>query len=123
MTYTITLPIPHRCLSPNHTVGSRGGRMQKANETKKYRELCKTETTIELRGERPLWKEAEIRVTWFSKTAHKIDRDNMIGYLKSAFDGLTDAGLLDDDRDVTHLPPRREKDAAFPRVLITVTKQ
>ena len=122
MTYTITLPIPHKCLSPNHTVGSIGQRMQKSVETKKLRALSAHAATDQLRGEQPRWTEATIRVTWFSKTARVIDRDNIISYLKAAFDGLTDAGLLADDRDVTHLPPRREKDAAFPRVLITVSQ-
>lgn len=72
-------------------------------------------------GQKPGWKEAQIRVTWFSKTARVIDRDNILAYLKSAFDGLTDAGILADDRDVTHLPPIREKDAKNPRVEIEIS--
>ena len=121
MTYKITLPIPHKSLSPNHTVGSLGQRMQKANTIKKYRWLARLLAMEQLGTARPQWKTAQVQVTWFSKTARLIDRDNILGYLKSAFDGLTDAGLLADDRDITHLPPVREKDAALPRVEITIT--
>jgi len=121
MTYTISLPIPHRCLSPNHTVGSIGQRMQKAAQIKRYRGVACTYALYALAGEKPRWKTATIQVTWFSKTARLIDRDNIMGYLKSAFDGLTDSGMLDDDRGVTHLPPIRLKDAKNPRIQIEIT--
>ena len=61
-------------------------------------------------------------VTALEKSLGKERFDSLAADLNEAFDGLTDAGLLADDRDVTHLPPRREKDAAYPRVLITITQ-
>ena len=36
---TIVLPLPNRVLQPNCTIGSFGGRMMKANATKKYKRL------------------------------------------------------------------------------------
>lgn len=63
---------------------------------------------------------AVVSIRYYNKTARTIDRDNIIASLKAAFDGFTDAGIWDDDRDSIYLPPQRFKDAEKPRVEIEI---
>lgn len=63
---------------------------------------------------------AVVGIHWYSKTNRKIDQDNLISSLKSGFDGLTDAGLWVDDRDIFYLPPERSKSADNPRVELVI---
>lgn len=115
---TITLPLPHRVLSPN----GRAHWRQKASEIRAYRrrsQVAAWTATFGYRDQFP-WHAAEIEIAWFAKTARKVDQDNVIASMKSAIDGLVDGGILSDDRDVTYRPVRREKDASNPRVEITV---
>ena len=120
---TITIPIPPRILSPNVTIGSIGGRMAKATAIKKQRELARLVTLEALNGEKPMLKIAHIYITWFSKTAREIDRDNLQGILKSTFDGMADAGLFDNDKGLVYWPIERNKDAKNPRVEIEIMNE
>jgi len=71
---------------------------------------------------RPRWQSATVQIRWLHPTRRWPDRDNIISWLKSAIDGLTDAGLIADDRDLNYAPVKRDKDAANPRVEITITQ-
>lgn len=120
---TITLSLPPRQLSPNYTVGSRGARMGKANMTKAYRQLACLRTKAAMGVcMRPQWKTASAVVVWYAKDLRRRDKDNCLASLKSAFDGIADAGLLADDSGLTHLPLTIQKDKANPRVEITITR-
>ena len=120
---TIILPLPGKRLSPNHSVGSRGGRFAKAAATKKYRSLAENATRAAGITTGP-WELARASATFFWKDRRRRDEDNALASLKAAYDGIVDAGLLmDDDRE--HLRremPIFEVDPAFPRVEITVTR-
>lgn len=122
---TITVPIPARILSPNVTIGSRGGRMAKAAAIKKSRANAATAFNTQNPGRRNnlLWKRAIVQINWFTKTITHPDPDNAISSLKSTFDGLADAGLLSNDRGLTQLPPVFQKDKANPRVELVFTQQ
>jgi Holliday junction resolvase RusA-like endonuclease len=72
------------------------------------------------RPTRHQWRTATITVHWFSRTRTRPDADNALASLKAAFDGLVDAGVLADDREVTFAPIRFAVDKADPRVEITV---
>lgn len=121
MTLTITLPIPPKELSPNHTIGSRGGRMAKARKVKQYRNRAMLEVLAQVPGDyKPKYSKAEVRTKWFTKTVRRMDGDNALASLKAAFDGLTDSGFLSDDRGLTHHPIEFEKDASNPRVELTL---
>lgn len=119
---TITLPLPHRLLSPNHTVGSRGGRMAKASKAKKYRALAKIEAISAMNGApKPLHERATLRIQWFHKTLRFPDPMNITAWLKAGVDGIVDSGFLNDDRHLSPLPPEIAKDAKNPRVVLTIT--
>lgn len=116
---TITVPIPHRSLSPN----ARAHWRTKA----KHKKTARLTARIEVRdavGTGKMWSAASVAVVWFAKTANglRMDHDNIIGSLKGTIDGIADAGLLADDRGVTWLPPRVEVDKLNPRIEITITK-
>ena len=121
---TITLPLPHRCLSPNHTVASMRGRMQKSAQTKQHRHAANLRAQIAIREskEREFWKAASVSPVFYFKDARKRDKDNCLAWIKSYMDGIADAGLVANDADFTYLPVRIEKDAKNPRVELTITK-
>lgn len=112
----VVLRLPPKELSPN----ARPHRMAKAAATKLYRQLAWATAREALGRSRPKWTEATARVTFYFARPGRRDRDNLISSLKSAFDGLVDAGLLVDDENLIVLPPKREVDASRPRVEIEV---
>jgi hypothetical protein len=94
---TIILPIPAKVLQPNHSVGSFGMRMAVASARKRLRRLAR-EAIEEETVETAPWKKCSVRAVFHVATNRKRDDDNAIGSLKSAYDGIVDAGLvLNDD--------------------------
>jgi Holliday junction resolvase RusA-like endonuclease len=121
---TIELPLPPRELSPNHTVGSRGGRLGKAAKIKKYRQLaCYRTSPLILSNDGAPWERASVACRFCFARRGRRDRDNLLASMKAAFDGITDAGLVSDDAGLTHLPVEIDYDKANPRVVVTVTRQ
>lgn len=117
MTVTLTLPIPDRSLSPN----ARPHYHAKGRATKKARTRAKVEVMAMLPGGyRPRAANAKVQITWFAKTRRFPDPDNALSNCKAYFDGLTDAGLFCDDKNITHLPVRFEVSKTNPRVELTV---
>lgn len=110
----ITLPMPPKALSPNARVHWR----TKAKATKAYRNAAKW-TASEDRPAKP-WLQASAQATFYCKINRRRDGDNYLASLKSAFDGLRDAGVILDDSGITHLPVRFEVDKANPRVEIQI---
>ena len=122
-TVRIILPLPHRSLSPNHPSITRGGRIQKARETKKYRERAMA-AVLACGVESGPWEFAKVSAVFYHKANRRRDQDNAMASIKAAYDGLRDAGLIVDD-DFEHL--RRESptfaiDRECPRVELTVTR-
>lgn len=118
MTVEIELPVPGRILSPN----GRPHHHAKARAVKSYRTNAKLVCMAKLSAAfKPKWKTATIRIVWFHKHTRFPDRDNALASLKSGFDGLTDYGLFDDDRGLTHKPIEFQKDAIRPRVVLYIT--
>ena len=118
---TITIPIPHRSLSPN----SRVHWARKAKHVKTARAIARLLSfTPQLKHETNalLWTNAISTVVWYAKTATHPDPDNALAMLKPYFDGMADAGVLANDRNLAHNPIRFEKDRANPRVQITITR-
>ncbi len=117
---TITLDLPARELSPNYTVGSRGGRLGKAAKIKKYRLAAGLLSRAASVPGMP-WPDATVQATFYVKTKQRRDKDNLLSALKAAFDGLADGGVVTDDASFTYLPVRVEVDKAQPRVVLVVT--
>ena len=115
---TITLPIPHPKLSPNARVHW----AQKAKLVKSHRDNAAYRSIAAIKGrEYPFWTKARVSVVAYFKTAAHRDADNIMASMKAYFDGIADAGIVDNDRAFSHEPLKIEKDAQNPRVEITIT--
>jgi len=118
MTYSITLPIPSPILSPN----ARCHWATKSRATHKARTDAHNAAIIALGTPRPMLSHSiTAQVTVYTPDKRRRDKDNYLARCKAYFDGFTDAHLWTDDSRVTHLPLEFVKDAAHPRVVITVT--
>ena len=120
---TIVLPLPSARLSPNRPVMTRGGRIAKAVETKKYRANAKA--VAEAVGlESGPWAKARASEVFFWPDKRRRDVRNAEARMKPAFDGIVDAGVLADDSadHLTHLPTEFEVDRQNPRVEIRIER-
>jgi Holliday junction resolvase RusA-like endonuclease len=115
---TITIPIPHRSLSPN----ARTHWATKAKKVKAARRCARWYAQIDSELGVTNWTNAISTVVWYAKTATHPDPDNALAMLKPYFDGLADAGVLANDRNLAHNPIRFDKDKANPRVELTITR-
>lgn len=120
---TITLPLPHKHLSPNARVHWRA----KAKATKAYREQSFLDTLSAISSQETVkhdaeWLYATSQATFYHAQTRRRDKDNLLSSLKAAMDGITDSRLIDDDVGITHLPVVCEIDRENPRVEITITK-
>jgi crossover junction endodeoxyribonuclease RusA len=119
----ITLPLPHKNLSPN----ARVHHMAKARHTQKAR-LDAYLATVDAANRSgvmvaPKWKKATAKATFYFRTKNRRDKSNMAGWLKAYEDGITDAGAWSDDSVVTWLPPSIDGiDPKNPRVEIEVVQ-
>ena len=115
-TVTVEIPIPPPQLKPNARVHY----MAKAKATKKHRAVV----GMLALAARPLhhkpFAACSIRAEFYFKQRRRRDPDNLIAWLKSAFDGLRDAGIIVDDWRVTHEPPIVS--IGFPRVVLRVSE-
>lgn len=114
---TIVLPHPPLPLRPN----SRTHWRSKARAVKAYRALAKISATRSLAMDAPpCWAKARVRVVWRCRTKIHPDPDNIIASLKAAFDGLADAGVVENDRGLWPERPRIETGASWAEVVLTV---
>jgi crossover junction endodeoxyribonuclease RusA len=114
--FTIELPLPRRTLSPN----ARPHWRTKARAVKAYRTLAWALAVEALGGKRPGWPRARARARFFFVDSRKRDGDNFLASLKSAFDGIADAGAVANDSGLAHEPPEFHVDRERPRVEITL---
>ena len=123
-TVTIVLPLPERRLSPN--ASHQGAFYKKASAVKKARELAYFETWHAMRAAKVAggWERAEAYELFMWPTNRRRDVRNAESSLKAYWDGITEAGLLTDDRAevLTHLPSVFGIDPREPRVVITIRK-
>lgn len=94
---TLDLPLPPKALKPN----SRANWKVKAAAGKKAR----SEAGLLARINRPPnpYARATLHATFYMK--NRSDDDNLIAWLKWYRDGLQDGGVIENDRNVTMLPP------------------
>jgi crossover junction endodeoxyribonuclease RusA len=116
---TLELPLPSPWLSPNKTVGSRGGRMAKSVATKKYREAARLIALSQLPTDAP-HDTLSIQCRFFHKDIRRRDKDNLLASMKAAFDGIADAGWVKNDSELTYMPVLTDKDRDNPRVEIDI---
>jgi crossover junction endodeoxyribonuclease RusA len=115
------LHLPPAPLNPN----ARPHWAAKARAVKNYRNTAWLAAAAALGPGRPAprWTRARVVIVWYTKTDRHPDRDNALASLKAAFDGLTDAGIITDDKELFHEPIEFRVDAKRPRVEITVTEE
>lgn len=120
---TIVLPLPAKVLSPNCAVATTGGRFAKASATKRLRKITKEAVEAECITTAP-WGKVLVEVAFFHGTKRRRDRDNAMGSLKAVYDGIVDAGLVEDD-DQEHMEraePRLLVDRSCPRIMLDITR-
>lgn len=112
----VTLPLPPKALSPN----ARGHWAKKHRAAQQYRGDAKLacQHAINREGVCVPWNGAFVRPTYFHAVRRRRDRDNHLAMLKAAFDGVVDAGLLENDSALVPLPPVFRVDRDDPRVVL-----
>lgn len=115
---TIVLPLPDKCLSPNARVHW----AKKAKAAKKYRVESHFAVMLS-KGAGLNWTQAKYTARFYFKDARRRDADNAIASLKSAIDGVADAGLVVNDSGLWPERPEFHVDKENPRVEITITKE
>jgi len=96
----IDLPLPPQELKPN----ARSHWTAKAHATKRYRQTAWAIARSAIGLHPPRWTTATCQATFRFPTRRRRDRDNLLASLKSAFDGIADAGIVANDAGLIHLP-------------------
>ncbi len=126
---TITLTLPDPILSPNARAHWAKLAMAKA----KFRALSRHLTIREMRQHEMIgsfcsrmpeanWQRASEHTTFYFAQNRRRDKDNFSAMLKSARDGIVDAGLLADDSGLVQHPVTFAIDRENPRVEIEIRK-
>jgi Holliday junction resolvase RusA-like endonuclease len=119
----IILPPLAKALQPNCTVATMGMRMAKGRIVAAQRKRTVLAVQNEECESLP-WAKCSVHAKFYFKDKRGRDIDNLIGALKSTYDGLVDAGIVPDDtpeymvRDM----PEVFIDRQHPRVEITITR-
>jgi crossover junction endodeoxyribonuclease RusA len=116
---TITLPLPDKCLSPNARVHW----AKKAKVVKSYREVAQWAAFKKMNPSPVKWQNATYKALFYFPDARRRDADNAIASIKSALDGVADAGLVVNDSGLWPDRPTIAKDKDNPRIMITITKE
>ena len=116
---TITIPLPPAALKPN----TRCHWTQKARATKTYRLQARLAAASAIKGPPPRWLKASVQVKAYYPTARHQDPDNCVASLKAVFDGIADAGVIANDKDLWPERPQIFKDPANPRIELTITEE
>lgn len=97
----IERPHPPKVLHPN----ARAHWRDKSAATKRYRADTKAVAMAILGYSRPpRWERANVQCTFHFRRRRNRDRDNLLGWMKAAFDGIADAGIVANDCGMIHHP-------------------
>lgn len=113
-----TLPLPPKVLSPN----ARPHWAVKAKAAKAYRFAARMASTSAWPVYAPSLDEADVVCVFHFKDRRNRDRDNLLASMKSAFDGLADAGIVRNDSAFRH-EVRIGEPSADPHVEIIVCER
>lgn len=116
---TITIPLPPKEVRNNARVHW----ARKAGAVKQYRFQAHMKALVALGKERVSWKKAKVHITAYFPTARHLDPTNLIDALKPAFDGLEDAGVIENDKNLWPERPVIVTKDANPRVVLVVTEE
>ncbi len=114
---TIHLPIPPLAVRPN----SRTHWRVKAKATKAYRLAANMACKAALAGRKsPMWSKATMETEAQFKTWQSLDPDNLFASLKSAIDGIQDAGIVANDNQLWPLRPVILTKSKTPGITLTI---
>lgn len=114
----VTLPLPPAELSPNSHKWKHWGGRHRAFQ--KYKESAWAEALVASKGKRPKWSKANVQCIFYFAEKRNRDGDNLIGWMKAAFDGIAAAGIMANDCGMIHYPPRIGIDSDNPRVSVFI---
>lgn len=117
----VEMPLPRRELSPNGRVHWR----VRSKAVHAYRTLAWARASSALGGKpAPRWKRAVARAAFFLPAdGRKRDQDNLSASLKAAYDGIADAGIVENDSGLSHERALFAVDGKKPRVEITIQEE
>ena len=121
---TITLPVPHKYLSPN----SQGRSINFARGKSRVKKAAKANAFVAAlnasKSIRPMWKRATIQVTLYCRTPSglRMDDDNLIASLKCHADGIAAAGIIENDIGFEWPKPVKIVDKTNPRLVLVITE-
>lgn len=120
---TLQLPIPSPKLRSNGSFGKAfvyrdAFRKAKAEAVREAQRVL-----ADLGIEPPGWKRARYCVTCFHLTAQRMDPGNLIACMKAYEDGIAEAGIIENDRELYPESPRFVRTDRMPRVEIVITPQ
>jgi len=116
---TITLPLPDKSLSPNARVHW----AKKSKVVKAYRAAAFLASFAATKGQRLGWHNATYKAAFHWPNARRRDADNAIASIKSALDGIADAGVVLNDSGLWPERPTFTTDRDNPRIEITITHE
>lgn len=122
MKLTLQLPIPDKVLLPNARVHW----VVKSKAVKAARALAKAEGARVLADagiSPPLWGKAKFKAVLFYTRGTQPDPDNFNASMKSYCDGIADARIVANDRNLWPERPEFIKVAKMPRVEITIEEE
>ena len=118
---TFELEYPNPCLSPNSREHWAKSLPWKRRQRHKAMLLARAAMG---RRRPPRWAEAVVTIQAITKTRTRPDRDNLLASLKSAFDGVEDAGVIANDAGFHYAPVEfLAPDKDNPRVILTFTEK
>ena len=116
---TITIPLPPKDVRNNARVHW----ARKAQAIGTYRMMTHLMALQATGNVKPLWEKAKVHITAYFPTARHMDPANLIDGLKGAFDGLEDAGVIVNDKNLWPERPVIVTKDNRPRVELTITKE
>jgi hypothetical protein len=124
LTITIELPLPPKMTHPNGRTTNHIAKAGQINKQKSDACFAARKAMKKAKFAGPM-KAAFIQSHW--RVGGQNDQDNLIGWLKATYDGIVLAGLIGDDKNVTHLPPvqfvsRKKEDAKNRGVTLVITE-
>lgn len=96
----VCLPLPAKQLSPNARVHWR----VKAKHTKESRAYSRLRAIIASDMQRLGWKAARVKCVFTFGDKRQRDKDNLLASMKAYFDGIADAGVVENDSQLTYEP-------------------
>jgi len=116
---SITLPLPPKAVRNNW----RGHWAAKAGAVKQYRFQAHMRALSAMGKEKLAWEKANVKITAYFPTARHLDPANLIDALKPAFDGLQDAGVIVNDKNLWPQRPVIITKDKNPRIELVITQE